>query len=349
MKRTRETWVDLTKVLACVLVALGHFFQGLAGADIIGVSAVYTWFKQTIYYFHVPLFFLCSGYLYQKGAPVKSFKDWKANVVKKLVVLGVPFAVFSCLSWGLKMVFAAEVNNPAGDLLQILFIHPSSPYWYLYTLFFMFLITPTMNNKGAAFAIGAMAAGVKWVALNWSTTNIFAVSSLMNHEIWFVLGMVIAFVDLPKLLRKQRNMQFVGLIMSVLFVAGSVAVYSRRLNSNILTFMFGIFGCSAAVITAITAKFSDETKKTFQSLADYTMPVFLMHTIFAAGLRSVLLKFGVTNATIHIAAGLFISFAGPVLVGFVLKKLKWAEFILYPGKFIKFKADKEVQKHGRKA
>jgi len=31
-----------------------------------------------------------------------------------------------------------------------------------------------------------------------------------------------------------------------------------------------------------------------------------------------------------------VTFAGPILVGIILKKLKWAEFILYPGKFINF-------------
>lgn len=66
--------------------------------------------------------------------------------------------------------------------------------------------------------------------------------------------------------------------------------------------------------------------------AKYTMPIFLMHTLFAAPMRSVLLKIGVTNAAIHIALGLGISFAGPIVAAWIMKKTKWLEFFLYPNK-----------------
>lgn len=64
--RTREKWVDDVKVIACILVVLGHFFQSMTKANILPENNLYGWFNTTIYYFHVPLFFICSGYLYQK-------------------------------------------------------------------------------------------------------------------------------------------------------------------------------------------------------------------------------------------------------------------------------------------
>lgn len=60
----REIWVDDVKVIACVLVVLGHFFQGITNESILPANDLFQWFNQTIYYFHVPLFFICSGYLY---------------------------------------------------------------------------------------------------------------------------------------------------------------------------------------------------------------------------------------------------------------------------------------------
>lgn len=349
MKRSRETWVDAAKVLACLFVALGHLFQSMVKANIIDRTTTYIWFNQTIYYFHVPLFFLCSGYLYQQGKPVKTTDDWKKNVLKKLVVLGVPFVVFTCANWLLKTVFAGDVNSQAGNLLQELFVKPAAPYWYLYTLFFVFLVTPTMNNKVSMIVLAAMALGAKMVTLVWKGVDIYALMTLMEYWVWFVLGMILAFVKAPKTLRKQIGVQRLGIAILVIFLVGSIAVTMRGVSSNVVRFIFGVMGCSSIVVLMITANFTDRFRKIVRWMSDYTMPVFLMHTIFAAGLRSVLLKIGITNAFIHIVLGLVISFGGPVLAGFILKKLKWAEFILYPGKFIKFGSKDEEMNHGKKA
>lgn len=69
--KQREIWIDNVKVIACVLVVLGHFFQSMTKANILPANDLYRWFNQTIYYFHVYLFFICSGYLYQKWSRVE--------------------------------------------------------------------------------------------------------------------------------------------------------------------------------------------------------------------------------------------------------------------------------------
>ena len=60
-----------------------------------------------------------------------------------------------------------------------------------------------------------------------------------------------------------------------------------------------------------------------------------MHTLFAAPLRSILMKIGIENAVIHVVLGLGISFAGPIIAAWIMKKTKWLEFFLYPNKFIR--------------
>jgi len=69
--------------------------------------------------------------------------------------------------------------------------------------------------------------------------------------------------------------------------------------------------------------------------AKWTMPVFLMHTIFAAPVRIVLLKLHVDNIAIHIALGLLASFIGPILAAKVAGKSKWLDVWIYPGKYIR--------------
>lgn len=72
------------------------------------------------------------------------------------------------------------------------------------------------------------------------------------------------------------------------------------------------------------------------------MPVFLMHTIFAASLRIALVKMGIGSAVAHIALGIGISFAGPIFAAKIMGRFDWMDFLLYPGKYIKITlADKE--------
>lgn len=81
---------------------------------------------------------------------VDDVHSWGKNVLKKLLALGVPYFTFSFATWLLKTLFASSVNSQIGGLGDTLFLHPTSPYWYLYALFFLFLITPTFHGKRMA-------------------------------------------------------------------------------------------------------------------------------------------------------------------------------------------------------
>ena len=59
-----------------------------------------------------------------------------------------------------------------------------------------------------------------------------------------------------------------------------------------------------------------------------------MHTLFAAPMRSALMKVGIENAFVHIVLGLSISFVGPIVAARIMKETKWLEFFLYPNKVL---------------
>lgn len=324
--RTREKWVDDVKVIACILVVLGHFFQSMTKANILPENDLYKWFNMTIYYFHVPLFFICSGYLYQKYSKVNDFTSWKKNVAKKALALGVPYVTFTTATWILKKVFSGNVNDQIGGLGDTLLLYPTAPYWYLYALFFIFLVTPTFSTMKTA-VIGLIVAVVtKALVLTGGGTGIYAVSTVLANEIWFVLGMSICAFDL-RLKGKKRQ----GTIMGILFLGLSVAVYMADVQNLEVSFVLGLIACAAVILLAVD--FEEKSGKAMRFFAKYTMPIFLMHTLFAAALRSVLLKVGIANAVVHVLIGLGISFAGPIMAAWIMKKTKWLEFFLYPRSF----------------
>ena len=326
--RTREKWVDDVKVIACILVVLGHFFQSMTKADILPKSDLYKWFNTTIYYFHVPLFFICSGYLYQKYSKVSSVGGWCKNVTKKALALGVPYATFTTATWVLKKIFSSSVNDQIGGLGDTLLLHPTAPYWYLYALFFIFLVTPTFSGVKVA-AVGLIAAlAAKVFILTGGGYSVYAVSIVLSNEIWFVLGMSICAFNVQL---KGKRVQ--GTICGILFIILSIVVYTAEISGSAISFIMGLLACVAVIL--MVADYENKFGKYIDFLTKYTMPIFLMHTLFAAPTRSVLLKMGVTNAAVHVVLGLSISFAGPIIAAWIMKKTKWLEFFVYPNKFIK--------------
>ena len=326
--RTREKWIDDVKVIACILVVLGHFFQSMTKVDILPENNLYGWFNTTIYYFHVPLFFICSGYLYQKYSKVNNVGSWCRNVAKKALALGVPYVTFTTATWVLKKVFSSRVNDQIGGLGDTLFLHPTAPYWYLYALFFIFLVTPTFSSVKAA-AVGLIVAlAAKALILTGGGYAVYAVSTILSNEIWFVLGMSICAFNVQL---KGRKVQ--GMILGLLFIVLSIVVYTAEISGSVISFAMGLLACIAIIMMAVG--FEEKFGKGMDFLAKYTMPIFLMHTLFAAPMRSVLLKVGIENAVTHVVLGIGISFAGPIMAAWIMKKTKWLEFFLYPNEFIR--------------
>lgn len=62
-------WVDNTKCIACILVVLGHFWMSMVVSGISKENVIYDFTIQSIYTFHVPLFFVCSGFFIPKNQP----------------------------------------------------------------------------------------------------------------------------------------------------------------------------------------------------------------------------------------------------------------------------------------
>lgn len=212
-------------------------------ANILPENNLYGWFNTTIYYFHVPLFFICSGYLYQKYSKVNSVGSWCKNVVKKALALGVPYLTFSTATWLLKTIFADSVNKQADGLFSTLVVNSSAPYWYLYALFFVFLVTPTFSSVKAA-AVGLVVALVaKGLILTGGGDGVYAVSTVLSNEIWFVLGMSICAFDVQP---KGRKVQ--GTICGLLFIILSILMYKAGISGGLASFVMGLLACVAVIL-----------------------------------------------------------------------------------------------------
>lgn len=331
--KERIKWVDCVKVEACILVVIGHFYQSMVVSGILPDNTIYNWFINTIYCFHVQLFFICSGFLYQKYSKVNNMSTWIKNINKKLLSLGIPYLIFTTATWMLKHVFSGAVNNGLQTgLAETIFLKPTAPYWYLYALFFIFLITPTFSNTKIAvyYLLGAVI-GKCFFIFGGGRYGIYALSVVLQNEVWFVSGMVLCIFSV-----NVSNKAKKGVAVGIVFLAMSGLLLRGEVPNLTSSFLLGVLACASVIL--MTKAYQDNLAENcvFKFMSKYTLPVFLMHTICAAPTRSILFKIGITSAWIHIPIGLAVSFGGPILVAIVLKKMKYAEFILYPGKFVRF-------------
>lgn len=119
----------------------------------------------------MPLFFICSGYLYQKYSRVNSVGSWYKNATKKELALGVHYVTFTTAVFFVEKSVLNQCIRP--NRLSRRNIVPSSKSTILVfvALFFIFLVTPTFISVKAA-AVGlvvALAAKGLIFDCGWST------------------------------------------------------------------------------------------------------------------------------------------------------------------------------------
>lgn len=333
----KEPWIDIVKWVACMLVLLGHFFQSMIKSGIINQSASDDWFQHTIYLFHVPLFFICSGYLYQKNSRISTWKQWGKNIWEKLLDLGIPYVTFTVFSWILKILFQNTVNEENnGNLFHVLLAEPMSPYWYLYILFFIFLVTPVLKNRRQTFVMFGISVFIFLFQQNDKVKEIYFVQGIARWEIWFLVGMLMCFY------KKKSSFNIKYFVCSMLLLPMTLWGYDKEIEVSfwlLYSLIGGILGC----LFVIQLSFLFQNKipnRCIEFSRNNTLPIFLMHTIFAAGIRSILLRGGITNTAVHIVLGIGGSIGLSIIAAEIMRKSKWLYFFIKPKVLRKSKIEK---------
>lgn len=335
MKGERYYWVDYVKCIACILVVLGHLYMSLMSKGWVdGTAFYYNWPIQTVYTFHVPLFFVCSGFLHQVQNKSCTFEGHVRNIKKKALNLGVPYLTFSFITLLLKIIFPSEVNNQATPIIRTLFWEPVAPYWYLYTLFLLFCILPSFKDTKKLKLIFGLSLIVKLIYVICGQT--LDLPDLLNkvvaNAVWFLLGMVLCEIKLKDWpIYKCGITVGSGVVVSILVCAkGNISLLVQFVIA--LLFVIPIIGCAKTYNNRFE-------KSVLLEMSTYFMPIYLMHTIFAAAMRSVLLKIGIGGLIPHLFVGLIASFLFPVVVYRIAEKHWMLLFWFEPGRALKMRKE----------
>lgn len=119
MDKYKANYIDLVRFVAIYAVILGHFHPFVSDTDKIG--------RQTIYLFHMPIFFMVSGMLS------------KPSTIKKLAYsLLIPYLLYNAISI-VKLDFMPIITLDALNLTN-------SPTWFFPVLFGVKIIADKMGG-----------------------------------------------------------------------------------------------------------------------------------------------------------------------------------------------------------
>ena len=332
----RNVLVDRLKGYACFLVLFGHVIRGIRTADI-HIPAFFEGLELFIWSFHVALFLFLSGVVYRLTGEWRGQKTKGGFLLHKLVSLGVPYVVFSAVYIAINSLVGGV--NTQSSLTDILLIWktPVAQYWYLYALFFLFciwvLLSGILKNWQIAVLTLLVGYGVPWLG---GTLGCFGV--VFSSALAFGVGTFVNFDWLAK-----AKAWFKWSIALLHLVVGCVCVYLRIIESPLIKEFMMLFGIYASVLLISLLQNVEPIAKFLGFVNKYSFQIYLLHTIFTAGIRILLLRLHITQWWIHIFVGTALGLAFSVFSAILAKKIGFLNFFFFPTKA--FKKQRAISKN----
>jgi fucose 4-O-acetylase-like acetyltransferase len=296
-------WVYISKGIGIILVVIGHFKPECSPDYWIEI-------RKIIYQFHMPLFFILSGILFN---PAK--ENFRVLFSKKTKRLLYPFVTVAIVCLILKYLAGLFFNlNHSVNIASIMniLINPVDSYmpllWFIYTLYLIFLLYPLSIKITKSYSLIL----IFFIMLNYlKLYNINIINILIYYLPFFAFGVSI----------NQNNLfiqinKFIIIFLIILFALLSYLKFSmdqKFFNTYIIKFFIGILG---SIIVIELSKFIASNKikilnSTLQSIGYFSVTIYLFHTLFESGIRIVFFQvFKIGNcffgfvATIAILSGI---------------------------------------------
>lgn len=319
MEKKRIEWIDAAKGFTMLLVILGHCFDGYISAGIFPDD--FYWLQEGhsfIYSFHMPLFFIMSGFLFYYTYSNYSISKLKYKIFDILIL----YFMFSVVQISIQILMVGKINRHL-NMSDIFYlpIYTVPPYWYLYVLAALYLISNVFFSK---ISIGKIL--VTFTICLFSTLFIhideFSLSNIAYYLFFFVFGGALVTFDVD-LKKWEKSLLFI-LIGYLLLVNLNLNNYVYR---PLIAFLLSIF-----VIICFANYSVLNTNKLFVVCEKYCLPIYLVHAYLTAGTRVIFQHLHIENIWIYIVAGMSLGVIIPIVVYKICMRFKSLEFIFKPVK-----------------
>ena len=287
----RDQSFDVAKGFGIVLVVLGHCLDGLVAANYFPPTVLWPALAiYTIYSFHMPLFFVVSGFFASgKHRPAGT------TIARMLPTIVWPYVLWSTVQW-VTMWYLSRYTTSKITLLQLLRIPwiPIVPYWFLYALFVCHVLY--LATRRLSYPVQVLLAAVLFV------TPIIFMPFIVRYQLEIVLQTVRGFlfftlgvVSVPQVKQLGR---WAAVVATVLFVALAVAFLQAQFSER-----FGLIGVLPAATAGIVGTLAwsrlvaqsralQPVSSVLAFFGRYSMSIYVMHIFFTAGTRIALKRLG---------------------------------------------------------
>lgn len=311
MNQQRDAWVDYAKGIGIILVVYGHVLAGLLKTNIFPSPAVHELCFSIIYTFHMPLFFFLAGLYFESSFKKRGAGSLLANKMDTIVY---PYLVWSIIQYSIQIYLSDHTNSKISyERIPYLILMSGAQFWFLYTLFFVFLVCCLARKFFPVKSLVAVL--IIFLAIYVYQENLptgFSPNRFYNSIIFFIAG--IWFGLARDKIHINHAMPLV--ILTVLFLSGQYYFhYVLGHNSSyigiellLLAFVSVIFIC------AVSMAIRPGGLPWLTYLGEHSMPIYLMNIMGTAGARIILGHFfGVKDDSVHLVVGFLVGLLGPLL------------------------------------
>ncbi|MGN0163994.1 MAG: acyltransferase family protein [Candidatus Ornithomonoglobus sp.] len=338
----REIWIDNLKAFTIFAVIVGHCIDGYLKADMFPeASNAFYGIWYFIYSYHMPLFFMISGYTFSLAYLDSENKLKTQRFVRQLINILLLYVIWALLLWGAKMCVSQFVNTKysVNDLIHM-FINPLGNYWYLYILCILYILTGVLQiykwNKIVSFSSTAIiAVVVGYFLLNGMHYTIYRIF----YNIFFFITGIILCVK-PKI---SSNKAVFGASLAVALGLWAVCIFTGFDIQND-PIAHPLMALAMSIIFIYLFKSVIKTDNKFLKLCGQNcIYIYLIHPYITAGNRQFLPMIGIHNAWISLIVNIAMALIISAGLSFVCNKLAVTDILFKPIKVfenVKYKISK---------
>ena len=334
----RNVLVDRLKGYACFLVLFGHVIMGirLAGIDI---PKFFWGMEKFIWSFHVALFLFLSGVVYKMTGEWKGKQSKWKFILHKLCTLGIPYIAFSVIYILINSLVGE--SNTGFAVLDILYIWktPVAQYWFLYALFFLFCIWTVFSGMIKNWQITLIVVLIGYLAPLFGIP-LGSLDVVFYSALAFGIGTFVEFKILTKLRTWAK-----WLIVLMHIVTGVVFVLLNKIETPFIKEIMILFGIYSSIMFISMLQSCKPVARFLDFVNKYSFQIYLLHTIFTAGIRIIMLRMNISKWWIHVLLGTVCGLGFSVLASVIAKKVKFLDFFFFPAKAYTLK--KELHKNSK--
>lgn len=319
--KARVGWIDIAKGIGIFLVVAGHTLGGLINSGILAPFGLSDFFIRAIYSFHMPLFFFLSGLFIEHSTrrDLSSFLGVKARTIIY------PYLVWSLISGVMQHSLSGSVNNqmPWRRLITIIY-SPIDQYWFLYALFVMTCLYWVARRVRLTAINFSVIAGLLYIAsvLKPEFFPSGTIDLVARNMIYFAFGGVLGQRFLDGQSRERSSPILVAIAGCGYFLVAMAALINQSWDDLLAPAVASIGIAATLALSLAISRW--KIGEAIRLCGIYSLEIYVLHTIFSAGLRIVLLnRFGVDNAAIHIVGGILIGMLAPLIIANISYRLRF--------------------------